>query len=204
MLALALRFAWRSRLPLALVFCGVAGSGKSTLASEVARRSGLGRVGSDEVRKRIAGLRPGDRGGAELYSHSNTERTYAELIFQAEALLRADGGVVVDATFRERTERQALAAALHATAARVIFCECRASEATLRKRGLARERAPEHGSDATWDVIAGQRSSFEPLAEIAATDHLVIDTDRPAAASLAQLEILISDAVDRIPVQRTV
>ncbi len=188
LLALSLRFAWRSRLPLALVFCGVAGSGKSTLATEVANRSGLSRVGSDEVRKRLAGLGPSERGDAELYSRAHTDRTYEQLISDAEARVRADGGVVVDATFREQAQRRALTAALRAAGARVLFCECRASEPALLERGRARERAPEHGSDATWDVISEQRASFDPLDDVAAGDHLVIDTDRPVAASMAQVE----------------
>ena len=199
LLELALRFAWRSRLPLALVFCGVAGSGKSTLAIEVARRSSLRRMSSDEVRKRLAGLAPGDRASAEVYSEAHTERTYANLERESAAALLGDGGVIVDATLRERARRLTLAAALRESGARVLFCECRAPEASLRERGRARERAPELGSDADWDVITRQLASFEPLDEIPPGDHLVIGTDRPVAESLAELEKLVSDACDLVP-----
>ena len=199
LLDLALLFAWRSRLPLALVFCGVAGSGKSTLTIHVARRSGLRRLSSDEVRKRLAGIAPGDRAGTELYSRAHTGRTYAELASESEATLRAGGGVIVDATFHERARREMLADALRAAGARVLFCECRAPEEALRRRGLGREQAPELGSDATWEVISKQREMFEPLDEIPSGDHLVIHTDRPVAESLAQLEGLVSDAVDLVP-----
>lgn len=201
LLDLALRLAWRSRLPLALVFCGIAGSGKSTLALEIAKRSGLRHVSSDVVRKRLAGLAVDERGGAELYSDQHTARTYAELTRESAEIVRAEGGVIVDATFHRRLQRRFLREAIGTNGARVLFCECRALEPTLRRRSQARERAPEFGSDAGWDVIVGQRSAFEPLDEVADVDHLVIDTSWATADALAQLETLINDSVDRVPLE---
>jgi aminoglycoside phosphotransferase family enzyme/predicted kinase len=199
LLELALRFAWRSRMPLALVFCGVAASGKSALAVEVAARSGLRRVSSDELRKRLAGLSPGDRGAAELYSNEHTDRTYAEVVRESAAALAADAGVIVDATFHERGRRRALADTLRAGGARVLFCECRAPTEALRRRGAAREAGPELGSDATWEVISKQRAGFDPLEEVPEADRLVIGTGGPVEESLSALEGLVSDAVDLVP-----
>ena len=156
-------------------------------------------MSSDEVRKRRAGLAPGDRGSAELYSEEHTEFTYASLLDESVAALEGDGGVIVDATFHERRRRRALSDALRATGARVLFCECRAPEEMLRRRGRARLRAPELGSDATWDVISNQLTSFEPLDEVRPADHLVIDTGRSVGESVAQLERVVSDAIDRVP-----
>ena len=109
LLALSLRFAWRSRLPLALVFCGVAGSGKSTLATEVANRSGLSRVSSDEVRKRLAGLGPASA-GTRSSTRKSTQNDLRALMRDSEVRVRADGGVIVDARFRERARRREITA----------------------------------------------------------------------------------------------
>ena len=79
MVRLGHRFAWRSRGPLVLVVCGVSGSGKTTVARQVAELSGWAHLSSDVTRKRLAGLAPTERGGAELYSRERTIETYREL-----------------------------------------------------------------------------------------------------------------------------
>ena len=140
-------------LPVSALLGELAGRGHEvhlrTLAAGVAKRSGLRRVSSDLVRKRLAGLSPGERGGADLYTEEHTARTYAELVREALAGLATDRGAIVDATFHERLQRRRITDAIRPTGARLVFCECRAPDATLRRRGVARSLAPELGSDAT-------------------------------------------------------
>ena len=202
LLELALRFAWRSRLPLALVVCGLAGSGKSTIALELERRTGLQRLSSDAVRKELAGLAPEHRGGSELYSAEHTTHTYVELARRAAVAVRSKDGVIVDATFHRRDQRRLLADALTGTGAGVLYCECRAPKQTLLNRAGGRERSPEHGSDATPQVVVLQCRSFELFDEVSPADHVAIDTDCPVAESLAELEARVSDAIDRVPRSR--
>jgi aminoglycoside phosphotransferase family enzyme/predicted kinase len=190
--ALALRLAWRARLPLAVVFCGVAGSGKSTLAAELARRSGLPHLTSDRVRKELAGLPPERRGGPDLYEPEAIARTYAELAARARAAQEAGTGAIVDATFHRAEQR----AALRGTGARVLWIECRAPEEALRARTAAREHAPERGSDATWPVAAAQLEAWETLDEIEPRDRHVLHTDRPVDACLAEVDSFVSAAVE--------
>ena len=189
---LSLRLAWRTRLPLVVVFCGVAGSGKSTLAAELSRHSGLPHFSSDVVRKDLAGLAPAQRGGPELYTPEFTTGTYRELVARATAELELSGGVVVDATFHRRGHR-ALLRSLDAT---TLWVESTAPEEILRSRVSIRERAPEHGSDATWPIVATQVSAWEPLDEVSARDHHVLRTDRPIEECLDELDRFVSAAVD--------
>jgi hypothetical protein len=72
----------------------------------------------------------------------------------------------------------------------------------LLNRAGGRERSPEHGSDATPQVVVLQCRSFEPFDEVSAADHVAIDTDCPVAESLAELEARVSDAIDRVPRSR--
>ena len=190
--ALSLRLAWRARLPLLVVLCGVAGSGKSTLAAELSRRSGLPHLSSDRVRKELAGISPDTRGPPELYTPEFTSRTYRELAARAEAALTAGTGAIVDATFHRAEQR----APLHQIGARALWVECTAPEGTLRARAAIRERAPEHGSDATWPVAAEQRAAWEPLEEVAPGDRHELRTDRPVDACLDELDSFVSAAVD--------
>jgi hypothetical protein len=175
--ALSLRLAWRARLPLVVVLCGVAGTGKSTLAAELSSRSGLPHLGSDQVRKELAGTSPDTRGTPELYTPEFTLRTYRELAARARAALASSAGAVVDATFHRR-EQRAL------------------PEEALRSRGAARAHTPEHASDATWSVTAAQLSSWEPLEEISPGDRHVLSTDRPVETCLDELDSFVSAAVD--------
>ena len=190
--ALALRLAWRARMPLAVVFCGVAGSGKSTLAAELARRSGLPHLSSDRVRKELAGMPPERRGGPELYEPESTARTYAALVARTRAALAAGSGAIVDATFHRQEQR----AALRGARARVLWIECRAPEGALRARTEAREQAPEQGSDATWPVAAAQLEAWEALDDVEPADRRVLRTDRPVEACLAEVDSFVSAAVD--------
>jgi predicted kinase len=194
--ALSHRFIWQARMPLALVFCGVGASGKSTLADRVTNESGLHHLSSDVIRKGLAGIPLRDRGPQTLYDEGSTMQTYDDLLVEALEITEAARGVVVDATFGKRHRRKALADALRASGARVLFCECRAPGGVLRERAAVRERAPERGSDATWSIIEPQMEAFEPLDEVPARDHLVLRTDRPIEETLDELEAFVGRAVD--------
>jgi hypothetical protein len=174
--------AWRVRLPLVLVVCGASATGKTYLAQALASLSGLPRLGSDEVRKQLAGLRPEERAPQEVYSEKESLRTYREL---GERAAEAAGGAIVDATFRRRAHREAFNEAF---TGRALFVECTAPADVVAERAARRERDPARVSDATPAIAAHQRSEFEPLDEVAAEAHLSLRTDRPLDDVVAAVE----------------
>ncbi len=190
LLSLAERFAWRARLPMAIVACGVPASGKSYLASAIAEASRLPRVSSDLLRKRLAGIRQTARAGRERYSEQFNRATYAELGHRAAAEVGAHGGVVIDATFRRRADRDAFAEAFD-LAAPLLFVECLAPVDVLRARAAERDSDPKRVSDATVEVVLRERSSWEPLDEVAPERHTTLRTDRPVEHVLADLIALL-------------
>jgi uncharacterized protein len=190
LLALAERFAWQARLPLAIVICGLPAAGKSELAKVLAASCGLAHLSSDVTRKQLAGIAPSHRGGEELYSSGFSALTYAKLGARAAAQVRADGGVLVDATFRRRTEREAFAEAF-AEAAPVLYVECTAPTSVLERRARAREAQPERISDATAEVVRGEADRWEPLEEVDGQAHVTLRTDRPIEAVLDDLLALL-------------
>jgi uncharacterized protein len=178
LIALAERFAWRARQPLAIVACGVPASGKSHLARALAELSGLSHLSSDVIRKRLAGVRSTERAPEETYRAEWNERTYAELGHRTSDALAANGGAIVDATFRRRADRRAFTASLGGTQP-IMFIECRAPRAVLAQRAADRERERDRVSDAGLAVVLRERSSWEPLDEVPAGAHLALRTDRP-------------------------
>jgi aminoglycoside phosphotransferase family enzyme/predicted kinase len=197
LLALAECFAWRARLPLAVVVCGPPASGKSTLAQALAGVSGLPHLSSDVTRKRLAGLEPEQRAGSETYAAHVNVATYAELGRRAAAEAAAQGGALVDATFRHRRDRDAFAAAF-AAAAPLLFVECQAPAEVLARRAVARDRDPHPVSDATYEVVVRERDSWEPLDEVPAEAHLLIRSDRPVERAVADVMALLDERCGRL------
>ena len=178
LVVLAERFAWRARLPLVVIVCGVPASGKSHLAHALAELSGLSYLSSDLARKRLAGIEPRQAAPADIYSAEWNRRTYAELGRTAAREVSRRRGVIVDATFRRLADREAFVAAFGAPA-RALFVECRAPRAVLAQRASIRTRDPGRVSDADVSVALREARSWEPLDEVPAEAHLTLRTDRP-------------------------
>ena len=202
LLALAERFTWRARLPLAIVVCGLPASGKSHLAHALAEASGLAHLSSDVTRKRLAGVPPGERAPSAAYSAEFSGRTYAELGRRAARQVGARGGSLIDATFRHAGDREAFVTAF-AGAAPLLFVECRAPAAVLAERAAHRERDPTRVSDATLSVVRRESTSWEPLDEVAPDAHLILRTDRPVQALVADLQGLLDHRIGALSAERT-
>jgi aminoglycoside phosphotransferase family enzyme/predicted kinase len=192
LLTLAERFSWRARLPLVLVICGVPASGKSHLASTLAHASGLPLLSSDLVRKGLAGIAPSRPASPEHYGEEFNRSTYAELGRRAAAEREAHGGVLVDATFRHRRDRDAFAHAFSG-AAPLLFVECVVPAAVLARRAISRERDPARVSDATLPIVLREQAAWDPLDEVAAGAHVPLRTDRPVHSIVADLLGLLDE-----------
>lgn len=194
LLVLAERFSWQARLPLAIAICGLPATGKSHLARALASTSHLAHLSSDVTRKRLAGILPTRRAPSGAYTADFNRLTYAELGRRAAREAIAHGGALVDATFRHRADRDAFAQAF-ADAAPLLFLECQAPADTLARRAAAREHDPERISDASREVVVRESATWEPLQEVPPEAHLVLRSDRPVEAQLADLMALLDQRV---------
>jgi aminoglycoside phosphotransferase family enzyme/predicted kinase len=147
-----------SRRPALVLVGGLPGTGKSTLARELAAAAGFEVIRSDLVRKELAGLRPEDRGGDELYTPEWTERPYAECLARAAAALFDGKRVIVDATFREDRFRQRFFELARRLGVPALFLICEASSEVVRERLAARTGDV---SDATWEVYQRHRGQWD-------------------------------------------
>lgn len=199
LLALADRFAWRARLPLVIVICGLPAAGKSRFARALSEISGLPHLSSDVTRKRLAGLEPQQRAGRQVYSGEFNRLTYAELGRRAATETATCGGALVDGSFRHRADRDEFARAF-AAAAPVLFVECRAPVPVLAERAARRDRQPRRVSDASVAVVMREADAWEPLDELPPEAHVMLRSDRAVEAQVADLMALLDTRIGALTV----
>ncbi|MFZ5775176.1 MAG: AAA family ATPase [Thermodesulfobacteriota bacterium] len=171
------------RPPELFVFLGLIASGKSTLAQAWAEHRGIRYHNSDVVRKELAGIAPNaprresvDQG---IYTAEFTARTYGALLSRAEAALTQAPGVVLDASYQRREDRDAVRGLASRLGARVYFILCLCPEDEMRRRMEARGRDPLAVSDGRWEIYLKQKERFEPPDELPPGELLTVSTDRP-------------------------
>ena len=117
----------------------------------------------------------------------STSAVYAELLRRAEIVLRSGRPVVLDASFRAREQRGAARALAQRLGFDFLFVECVAPEAILRER-LALRARDRSVSDGRLDVFEAFARSYEPVDELDARQHVLVDTSGTLAQSLARIE----------------
>jgi aminoglycoside phosphotransferase family enzyme/predicted kinase len=175
--------------PALILTHGLSASGKSTVARNLAAEMPMVRLPADLVRKRMAGLDPFDTSApppAGLYDHEFTEQVYGELRRLADLALDAGWNTIVDATFLTAERRRPLMELAVERGLPVLCLHCRAPEAELRRRIVARRRAGTDPSDADLAVLEDQMAKIEGPAADERDLWLDLDTARlPPAEELA-------------------
>ncbi|MFL5242236.1 MAG: AAA family ATPase [Gemmataceae bacterium] len=141
------------RKPVLVLIGGLPGTGKSSLAHELALKAGMEIVRTDQIRKELAGLPVNDPAPASarpwLYSAEWTKKVYTECLQVAEKLLFEGKRILVDATFREDSQRSAFLKAAQRWGIPSIMFLCRADSETVRAR---LEHRRHDSSDAEWST----------------------------------------------------
>jgi aminoglycoside phosphotransferase family enzyme/predicted kinase len=182
-----------------VVIGGLPGTGKSTLARELAAETGWCVLGSDEIRKELAGIpedhpaaAPPDQG---LYRPELRSGAYRTLVARAQQLMARGESVIVDASWASAHDRALACAAAHATASDLVEVRCVAPEDVAERRLRQRRPSEAHGSDATVEIARhlARTADAWPTA-------IPIDTDRPVAVALRDvLQCCDRDALRRLP-----
>jgi predicted kinase len=110
-------------------------------------------IRSDEIRKRLSGVPPHQRLGAEGYSQEMSQRVYATVVSRARAAVLEGHSVIVDAVFGRPADREAVERAASDMSVPFVGIWLEAPEPVLVART---EQRRNDASDANADVIRMQ------------------------------------------------
>lgn len=173
----AVGYAWRAQGPCIIACSGRSGTGKSAVATRLAELTGSVLVSSDIIRKTRAGTAMEAALPQEAYAPAARAGVYDAMEEALRAALADGRGVIVDATFLSRADRDRVMRIARQTALPLLFVVCRASDPVVKRRLAARPPGP---SDATWEVYVQQGRSAECLA--ADEPHVILETDGELAS----------------------
>ncbi len=192
---LALASERRSALPPGVVAVGgIIASGKTTVAKRIAAEMSAPVVSADRTRKHLAGIeaqRPVDAGAFDgMYSLAFTDKTYREVMRRAAVVVRSGRSVVLDASFRPRWSRELAKQMADTCSVPFTFVECKVDEQTCLARLEERER--HRGvSDGRAEIFQDFLKRWEPVTELPAEQHLVLDTSLALDQNMERLRALI-------------
>jgi uncharacterized protein len=164
---LARGYVLRQGMPKVLIItCGLMGSGKSAISSALAFELGFEVISSDAVRKELAEM-PRDRRGSDdygtgMYTREFNESTYLELLSRSEKFLKAGKSVIVDATFRRKSDRLLFCCLADRTGIPFYIIQVSCPEDLVKQRLDERSRNPSELSDGRWELFYRQKEEFEP------------------------------------------
>ena len=186
--------------PWVALTCGLPGTGKSWIARRAARALGASVLRTDVIRKRLAGLAPGERPrdagqAALLYAPERVDDVYEEITAQALRRLSAGRAVVVDATFSRACWRRPLLEGARRLGARVVLLHVTCSEVEVARRLERRGGDRSEPSDADLAVFQRVRERFEAPDEVPPSLRLDAPSGEDDEAFLARL-------VDRLVAQQ--
>jgi len=181
--------------PELFVFFGLIATGKSTVAQGWAERRGLCYHNSDVVRKELAGLLPTasqrDSVDQGIYTRKFSERTYAALLDRARQDILKGRGSVLDASYQNRKDRDAVLQLAQGLGVKISFILCVCPEEEMKRRMAQRALDPNAVSDGRWEIYLLQKERFEAPEELPAGTFFSVSTDMPVDMILENISALL-------------
>ena len=170
--------------PTLVLIAGLSGTGKTRISRELAKRWEMVHISSDITRKGLAGMKAGDHRYKSykegIYSPEFTLLTYESMYGQARQELTQGNPVVLDASFKKRSEREQAVRIAGELGTDFFVIECTAQENEIRRRLNRRTQAGEETvSDARWEIYPQQKADWEPIQEVPEDHYIHLDTSRP-------------------------
>jgi hypothetical protein len=177
-----LTYTYSARLekPTLVLMAGFMGTGKSVRADSIAPRIGAEIIRTDILRKEILHIAPAERHheafGTGIYREEVTRKTYGRAIDLASQKLAEGKSVIIDASYKNRADRQEALAAAEKLKADFFIIECICPENIIKERLALRMSDKGGASDGRWEIYRAQKKAFERITEMPDNSHIIIDT----------------------------
>jgi hypothetical protein len=170
--------------PIMVLVAGLSGTGKTRLSRELAKRWEMVHISSDITRKGLAGIKAGDHRYETyqegIYSPEFTLLTYESMYGQAREELAKGKPVVLDASFKMKSERKRAVRIAHELGADFFVIECTACESEIQRRLSRRiEGSEDTLSDGRWEIFPQQKADWQPIKEVPENHYIHQDTTGP-------------------------
>jgi aminoglycoside phosphotransferase family enzyme/predicted kinase len=181
---LAYTYAANLENPVLILTAGLMGCGKSYQARHLAARLNAKTIRTDVLRKEMLNINPTDRYvenfGQGIYSDNISRMTYDKAYELAEAEIKSGKAVIIDASFKRRSERQKarqLAARLDIP---FYIIECTCTDKVVKMRLEKRVKEKDNASDGRWEIYVLQKNDFDEINEVPPDQYFKVDTsDNP-------------------------
>ena len=180
---------------------GRVGTGKTTVAKELGSELDWPVFSSDHIRKTLAGIplteRTPQERRDEVYSAQVTEQTYKKLVENGLAALATHSGVILDATFSSRANRNLLREQCAKAGIRLQVVELDVDPGTIKNRLKARNERVSEISDARLEDFEKLTAAYGPPLELApdlikiSGSDAVPDTVKSVLLRLAEKQAVI-------------
>jgi uncharacterized protein len=177
---LAYTYATRLENPVLILTTGLMGCGKSYQARHLAARLGAQTIRTDVLRKELLNINPAGRYyeefGQGIYTDNISRLTYDKAYKQAAEAIKSGKAVIIDASFKKRSERQKAGQLAQKLEIPIYIIECICSDEVVKMRLDKRVREKTNPSDGRWEIFQEQKKDFDEVNEVPAENYFKIDT----------------------------
>jgi len=192
---LAFTYAAHLEKPVLILTAGLMGCGKSYQARHLAARLGAVTIRTDVLRKELLNINPSDRHHVEfgqgIYSADISRLTYDKAYELADCTIKSGKPVIIDASFKSRSERQKARKLTQKLNIPFYIIECTCNDEIVKTRLDKRAQEKTNASDGRWEIFQEQKNDFDEINEIPAANYFKIDTSENP-------EILRQEIIQRI------
>ncbi len=177
---LAYTYAANLEKPVLILTAGLMGCGKSYQARQLAARLNAKTIRTDVLRKEMLNINPTDRHHENfaqgIYSDDISRMTYNKAYELAESEIKSGKAVIIDASFKRRSERQKAVQLAQRLDIPFYIIECTCTDEVVKMRLEKRVKEKDNASDGRWEIYALQKNDFDEINEISADHYFTIDT----------------------------
>lgn len=180
----AYTYAARLEKPALILTAGLIGSGKSYQAQRIAARLGADVIRTDILRKEMLRIQPSEKHhesfGQGIYAPDVSQKTYEKAIELAAEKIQQGRPVVIDASFKNRSDRSLAVSLSERLRVPFYIIECSCPDDVVKIRLEKRKQDKDNPSDGRWEILQEQKKQYEEIEEIPGSSCFKVDTtDNP-------------------------